>query len=491
MSSGKPPFGLSMDPPDGLSLHDEGQNRAAPEGDHISLNDVFSDAGAVSGPDANAVQAGQDGSGLNGAAQDAEGLGTGSGAGSDVGAGAGQSASPNASPGQNTGRSGEYLSLGRAVGGRPSSGPSSPIPGKWGGGKTANGFSGGASGGGGSGGGGSGGGSFGGGGSFASAGGSSRGGSAGPAGLPPTPDGGAWQWVPHGMEPKKPWRKRHPILFWGGVLLVLFLVFSFGRYGKDETPLSGPKIAVIALDGMILDSQRVVGFIDLVRGDSSIAGAVVRINSPGGGVGASQEIYAALKRLNTAKPLIASMGSVAASGGYYAALGAREIFAGPSSVTASIGVKMQIPNFQGLMKTVGVSEKTLTTGRLKDAGSSWREMTAAEESYFKALISDMYDEFVNTVAQERKVPVQQIRAIADGRAMTGRQALDAGLVDTLGDFYDALARVKSLCGIDAKEKVRLVKGPEDKVSYLNDLLGSVVRSAIQESQMAQQPIFMY
>ncbi|MDL2267371.1 signal peptide peptidase SppA [Desulfovibrio sp. OttesenSCG-928-G15] len=462
MSSGKPPFGLSMDPPDGLSLHDDGQNRGAPDSDHISLNDVFSDAG----PGAPAPNAGQSEQAVQAEAGQT---------------GAVQQEAGNAA-GRNAAMGAEYLSLGRAVSGAGGSasgaGQTDPIPGKWGGAKTANGFSGG-----------------GGAASSASVPGPSSspraGGSSGPAGLPPTPDGGAWQWVPYGMEPKRPWRKRHPILFWGGFLLLLGLVFSFGRYGKDETPLSGPKIAVIALDGMILDAKRLVEFIDQVRGDSSIAGAVVRINSPGGGVGASQEIYAALKRLDTAKPLVASMGSVAASGGYYAALGAREIFSGPSSVTASIGVKMQIPNFQGLMKTVGVSEKTLTTGRLKDAGSSWREMTAAEESYFKALISDMYDEFVNTVAKERGVPVQQVRAIADGRAMTGRQALDAGLVDTLGDFYDALARVKSLCGINANDRVRLIKGPEEKATYLNELLGSVVRTAIQESQMAQQPIFMY
>lgn len=362
----------------------------------------------------------------------------------------------------------EYLTLGDVL----DTGPS-PIPPKWGGTAGPQQASGSAAGA-----------------ASGRAAGAAPGGSSAPYGGPPTPGGGAWAWVPAGMEPKKPWRKRHPVLFWGGFLLLLAAVFSFGRYGAKETPLSGPKIAVIKLEGMIIDSKKLVNFIDEVREDSSFVGAVVRIDSPGGGVGPSQEIYAALKRLDASKPLVASMGSLAASGGYYAALGAREIYAGPSTVTASIGVKLQIPNLQGLMKTVGISETTLTTGKLKDAGSSWREMTPAEESYFKALINDMYDEFISTVAKERGLPIQQVRAVADGRAMTGRQALDASLVDKLGDYRDALERVKELCSLPSGAKARIVEGPEEKESYLRDFLGSALRESMREA-LNTQPVFLY
>lgn len=312
-----------------------------------------------------------------------------------------------------------------------------------------------------------------------------------PEGGPPTSGGGSWTWSPAGMEPKHPWRKRHPILFWGGLLLLLALVFGVGRMSVQESALSGPQIAVIQLDGMILDAEAIVGFMDKVCKDPTFKGAILRINSPGGAVGPSQEIFAAAKRLAQAKPLVASMSSVAASGGYYAALGAKSIIAGPSSVTASIGVKMQVPNFEGLMRTIGVSETTLTTGGLKDAGSSWREMSLEERAYFQGLITDMYEEFVATVAKERRLPPEKVRAVADGRAMTGRQALEAGLVDELGDFYAAVSKVKELAGLPAGEEAALVKGPEKPSTFLSRMIGSAVNSALQQSAAAGQPVFIY
>lgn len=304
------------------------------------------------------------------------------------------------------------------------------------------------------------------------------------------PPGGAWVWLPEGLAQKKPWRKRHPVLFWGGVILLLALFFGWGRLSGEESPLAGPKIAVINVEGIILDADGIVTFMEKVRKDRSYKGAVLRINSPGGGVGPSQEIYQAAKRLGEEKPLVASMGSLAASGGYYAALGAQTILAGPSTLTGSIGVKMQVPNIEELMRTIGISEKTLATGALKDAGSSWREMSPEEEKYFMTLIGDMYDEFIETVAKERNMPLDAVRALADGRAMTGRQALAAGLVDGMGDKMEAVRRVKSMADLGSGA-VRLVEGPEKPGLTLVDLLQSAVRGVLNERAGMEYPRFFY
>lgn len=304
------------------------------------------------------------------------------------------------------------------------------------------------------------------------------------------PPGGAWVWLPEGVAQKKPWRKRHPFLFWGGVFLLLALFFGWGRLSGEESPLAGPKIAIINVEGIILDADGIVAFMEKVRKDRSCRGAVLRINSPGGAVGPSQEIYQAAKRLAAEKPLVASMGSLAASGGYYAALGARTILAGPSTLTASIGVKMQTPNMEGFMHTIGISEKTLVTGALKDAGSVWREMSPEEEKYFMALITDMYEEFIETVAKERAMPLDAVRELADGRAMTGRQALAAGLIDGMGDKLEAVRLVKSMAGLDSGT-VRLVEGPEKPGSYLLDFLRSTMQGVLNEHVGMEHPRFFY
>lgn len=311
-----------------------------------------------------------------------------------------------------------------------------------------------------------------------------------PLGADASAAGGAWIWLPQGPGPKVPWRKRHPLLFWGAVILLLGLAFGWGRMSVTDSPITGPKIAVVNVEGVIMDASSVVAWMEKVGRDDTYKGAIIRINSPGGAVGPSQEIFAAVKRLAQKKPTVTSMGALAASGGYYAALGADSIVAGPSTLTASIGVRMQIPNIGELMRTIGISETTLTTGKLKDAGSSWRDMTPEEEAYFRALIGDMYDEFVETVARERKLPQDKVRALADGRAMTGRQALEAGLVDSLGDLYAAAQIVRERAGLGPGE-AKLEEGPEKPTSWLNELVGAVMRSAFEHNAAATQPVFMY
>jgi protease-4 len=303
--------------------------------------------------------------------------------------------------------------------------------------------------------------------------------------------GGAWLWLPRGVAPRRSWPRRHPILTFLGIFLVGALVFYFGRLSLQDSPISGPKLALIKVEGVILDSGPVVEFIEEIARDDSIMGALLRDNSPGGAVGPSQEIYAALKRLQKKKPLVASMGAVAASGGYYAAIAADKVYAGPSTLTASIGVKMSVPNMEGLMKTLGLSEKTLRTGELKDAGSSWRPMSAEEESYLQGLLDDMYEEVLAVVAKERSMSQDHLRPLADGRAMTGRQALVAGLVDRMGDATDALAELKFLCKMDENAVVTLVEGPEEPSSFMRDVVLSLFRAAMREKLAAEQPLFLY
>ena len=292
------------------------------------------------------------------------------------------------------------------------------------------------------------------------------------------------------FTPPLPFRKRRPLLFWGGVLLLALVLFN-GIQSARNGFLRGPFVGVIHIDGLILTSDAITAFADSLRLDDKVKAVVVRINSPGGGVGPSQEIHMAVKRLAEAKPVIISMSSTAASGGYYIAVAGKEIYAMPSTLTASIGVKLQVPNAEELMRTIGLSSKTLATGALKDAGTYTREMTPEEETYFKALIADMFDEFIKATAQGRKMPEKEIRALADGRAMTGRQAMEAGLVDAMGDFHEAVGRAAELGGLPKDQQPELLEGPEPPHTWMRDLFGAVLRLEAETRAGAQQPQFFY
>ncbi|MDR2604421.1 MAG: signal peptide peptidase SppA [Desulfovibrio sp.] len=302
--------------------------------------------------------------------------------------------------------------------------------------------------------------------------------------------GEAWIRVPFGMEQKHSRRRRHPILFGILALLLLGTAFIGGRLLSAHSLFGGPVVAVAEVTGLIVDSEKTVAFLDSLREDDAVRGVLVRINSPGGAVGPSQEIFAAVKRLAQSKPVVASLGATAASGGYYIALGAREIVSGPSTLTGSIGVKMQLPNIEGLMRTLGVSEKTLRTGNLKDAGNIARPMTPEEEAYLDGLLADLHEEFVRTVATERRLSPEAARNIADGRAVTGRRALELGLVDAVGDAADALTRLQTRCGLE-NGTYKLVRGPENDEGWIERLFGAALDRAVNARVNAAQPLFSY
>jgi protease-4 len=218
---------------------------------------------------------------------------------------------------------------------------------------------------------------------------------------------------------------------------------------------SEERIAVIRIEGVILDAQQTVGDLKKFGDNPLVKAIVVRIDSPGGGVVASQEIYDAVKRLRAKhkKTVIASMGTVAASGGYYVAVATERIFANPGTLTGSIGVIMEMANVEGLLKKIGVESVVIKSGEFKDIGSPFRAMRAEDRRILQTVMDDVHAQFIEAVAEGRALPVGNVRSIADGRIFTGRQAKDAKLVDDLGDLHDAIRLAADLAGIEGEPRV--------------------------------------
>ena len=235
----------------------------------------------------------------------------------------------------------------------------------------------------------------------------------------------------------------------GGIFLFFLLVVVAAGWfnGRSMVVSVGDKIGVLEVEGAITDARRLVEQIDDFRDQSNIKAIVVRINSPGGGVGPSQEIYAELKQLAALKPVIISMGSVAASGGYYIAVAGERIFANPGTITGSIGVIMSFPNYQELMGKVGVQTEVVKSGRFKDIGSSTRPFSLAERELLQGMIDDVHQQFVEAVSEGRNIPVDRLQPFVDGRIFSGRQAKDAGLVDELGTFTDSIKYAAKVAGL--------------------------------------------
>jgi protease-4 len=272
--------------------------------------------------------------------------------------------------------------------------------------------------------------------------------------------------------------QRHPLLF--GVMMIILAmalitgVMAFFRsmgWTPGSFALSGDKIGVVHVDGMIVDASKVVSFIRTLEDDDAVKGVLLRVNSPGGAIAPSQEIYAAVKKLNQVKPVIASYGTVAASGGYYSSCPARLIFANPGSITASIGVMAEFVTVADAMEKFGIRPEVLTTGKYKAAGTPLRNLTDAQREQLLDLMHDLHDQFVDHVAEARGMDRARVAAIADGRAVTGRQAVSLGLVDRIGTWSDAIAELKAESGITGK--ARLIEGPVEERSFVQELMGSL------------------
>ena len=238
--------------------------------------------------------------------------------------------------------------------------------------------------------------------------------------------------------------------------------------GTDLSPAQGKSVAVVKLEGEIFDSQEVLKELYRQADNKKVKGTVLRINSPGGAVGPSQEIYEAVKELNrkdSKKPVVISMGALAASGGFYSALGGVKIFAEPGTLTGSIGVVLQVPNLRRLADWAGVSMITIKSGELKDVGNMFRDMTDSERQFLQQTIQRVQSDFVKAVSESRGIPLEEVLKFADGRVITGSEAKDLKLIDGFGNTYDAARAVLEIAGEPLKEgEIPTLIYPQDKLS---------------------------
>lgn len=273
---------------------------------------------------------------------------------------------------------------------------------------------------------------------------------------------------------RPPFRKRHPVVFWLLCLLVLGLTAALGRFAALPSP--GERLALVSVRGPILNPAPTLAWIRQLEQDERVKGVLLRVDSPGGGAAASQEIYAALARLAVKRPVAVSMGATAASGGLMVSMAGARIFANPSTVTGSIGVRMDIPQLQGLMDKVGVGQETLVTAPFKDAGSYLRPLTPTDRAYFEHVLMDMHWQFVDIVAKGRRMEKDQASRLADGKIFTGQEALGLGLVDEMGGEDAALAWLAEQTGVPASRPL-LRKEETTRASLLERALG-VLASAL-------------
>jgi protease-4 len=247
------------------------------------------------------------------------------------------------------------------------------------------------------------------------------------------------------------------------VILALFMSRETGRSARFAL---GAKVGVIEMSGVITSATDILENLRDFREDSAIKAIVLRIDSPGGSVAPSQEIHDAVKKTAELKPVVVSMGSVAASGGYYIAVAGQQIVANPGTMTGSIGVIMEFANYEELLKKIGWQNNVIKSGRFKDIGSPNRPMSDADRQLLQAMIDDVQSQFVNAVAQGRNLSLEKVKEVADGRIMTGRQALAAGLVDKLGGLETAIDLAAELAGISDPKVVYPLEPPRKLIDYL-------------------------
>ena len=263
------------------------------------------------------------------------------------------------------------------------------------------------------------------------------------------------------QTPTPPRSKMSPlaiVLILSGVFTCLLFVISIwvvmsggiseGRSSHTASLFRSNSIAILELNGVIMDSKKILKQLEHFGEDSDVKAVVLRLNSPGGSVAPSQEIYEAVRKFK--KPLVVSMGSVAASGAYYIACGAKKIFANAGTITGSIGVIMEFANLSKLYEWAKVQRYSIKTGKYKDAGADYRDMTADERALLQGMVDNVLLQFKQAVSKGRKLTLQQVTAIADGRIFSGAQAQSINLVDEIGTLQDAINDVAKIAGVSGK-----------------------------------------
>ena len=276
---------------------------------------------------------------------------------------------------------------------------------------------------------------------------------------------------------------RNRMLFWlllgGGAFILLAIValsllLAYGSNDGGEFAF-GNRIQVVDIEGELVDSQQILEQLKRYEDNKSVPAILLKIDSPGGGVAASQEIYSAVKRLREKnhKIVVAYMSAVGASGAYYVSCPADKIVATPGTIVGSIGVIAEWVNYGDLLAWAKLKDVTFKTGEFKDSGTPTRALTEREKVYFQGLIDDMYVQFVEAVAAGRKMEVEDVRALADGRVFTGRDAKEKKLIDQIGDFQDAVDLTAMLAGISGKPN--LLRSTRQRVTLLDLLTGDISR----------------
>ncbi|MBN1883161.1 MAG: signal peptide peptidase SppA [Deltaproteobacteria bacterium] len=254
----------------------------------------------------------------------------------------------------------------------------------------------------------------------------------------------------------------------------LYALASFLVTGaKPLTGTFGKSIAIVEVKGLIADSEDVIKDLKKYRDDTGVAAVVLRVDSPGGVVAPSQEIYEEVKKLTEKKPVVVSMGSVAASGGYYISCGADYIMANPGTTTGSIGVIIEMMNFEGTADLIGIEGVVVKSGDLKDVGNPFRAMTDKERRFLQEYVDSLQEQFLAVVMEGRGLSREDVELISDGRILTGAQALELGLVDELGNLEDAIKKSAELVGIEGEPHV--IYPPKEKITVLDLMLQESTR----------------
>ncbi len=282
----------------------------------------------------------------------------------------------------------------------------------------------------------------------------------------------------------------------GAITIILFSaiwwISSFVAKDGGGDLTARDKLALVRIEGVITESEDIVRQIKKYREDSSIKGIVLRIDSPGGAVGPSQEIYKEVLKTTEGKKVVASMGGLAASGGYYIASAANRIFANPGTITGSIGVIMAFSNFEELMKKLGLKTTVIKSGKFKDVGSPVRELTEEERKILQNVSDDIHGQFIEAVAKGRNLKIESVKELADGRIFSGRQAKEAGLIDELGTLEDAISYATKLAGI--KEKAKIVQERKEKnllLRLFKEDFSSFIPSPLNTKFLGAQYIWQY
>ena len=266
-------------------------------------------------------------------------------------------------------------------------------------------------------------------------------------------------------------------VFW--MLMAGLVMFMIGKAVLPELLVAGKEgVAIVRVEGPIMDSSQTVEELQTFADDPLVKAIVVRIDSPGGGVAPSQEIYNAVKRVRKEqnKTVVASMGTVAASGGYYIAVATDRILANPGTLTGSIGVIMQMANFQELLEKIGVKSVVVKTGKFKDLGSPFRPMVDEDRQLLESVMNDTLSQFIEAVADGRSMDSAEVEQLADGRVFTGRQAKSVLLIDEIGDLHDAINLAGELSGIEGTPRVLETTKPFSFQEFLESTFLGGVRS---------------